>query len=72
MRREVRAITRQYFAPLRWLRYQIAWWHWALTQPNPYTLIRSGLDRESRAIVYARHDEKMPHWSDYDTEDRND
>lgn len=40
----------------RWIR----WWRWYLQEPNIGSLVVRGIDKASRDIIYARHDEKEP------------
>lgn len=42
------------------LRFRIRWWRWFLGGPNIAELVLAGWDKESRRIIYERHEAKEP------------
>ncbi len=51
---------------LNWAKSEIRFWIWLFRSPNSYRLIESGVDRQSRRIIYDRHLDSAPPSPDED------
>jgi len=40
--------------------WEVRWWAWTFRSPNIAKLVLSGVDKQSRRVIYARHDATAP------------
>lgn len=50
---------------IAWIRYHLALCRWVITYPSIAKLVLSGVDKQSRNVIYDRHDAKMPKREDF-------